>query len=192
MITSRILGTGRALPTRVLTHAELERTINTSDAWIREPTGIRERRILEPEATTSDLAAEAGRNACEAAGIHPSELDCIIVGTVTPDAPLPSTAVLVQQKLGAGPCPAFDLSAACAGFLYGLAVGDGLLCTRRFSRVLVIGVEVLSRVLHWKDRNTCVLFGDGAGAVVLGPALQSASAPRVLISIILNADAAGV
>jgi 3-oxoacyl-[acyl-carrier-protein] synthase-3 len=144
--------------------------VDTSDAWIAERTGIRERRILDKSLATSDLATEAARNACEAAGISPSAIDCIIVGTVTPDVPFPATATYVQKKLGAtAGGAAFDVSAACAGFLYGLAVGDSFITRGMFKRVLVVGVEILSRIIDWTDRNTCVLFGDGAGAVVLAP-----------------------
>lgn len=167
---ARIIGTGHAVPEKRLTNQDLERMVDTSDSWIVERTGIRERRILEKERATSDLATEAGRRACEAAGLAPSEIDCVIVGTVTPDHPFPACATLVQAKLGARPGgAAFDLSAACAGFIYGLSVGDAFISRGMFKRVLVIGVEVLSRIVDWKDRNTCVLFGDGAGAVVLAP-----------------------
>jgi 3-oxoacyl-[acyl-carrier-protein] synthase III len=170
MTRSRIVGTGRGIPERRLTNGDLERMVDTSDAWIVERTGIRERRILDKSLATSDLAAEAARRACESAGISPAEVDCIIVGTVTPDTPFPATAVYVQHKIGAKPgAPAFDLSAACAGFLYGLAVADGFIGRGTFKNVLVIGVEVLSRIIDWTDRNTCVLFGDGAGAVLLQP-----------------------
>ena len=170
MISARIIGTGRGVPPRVVTNAELSKTVDTSDSWIVERTGIRERHILEPGLASSDLAAEAARNACRAAGVEPSSIDCIIVGTVTPDVPFPSTAAFVQKKLGAaaGGC-AFDLSAACAGFIYGLSIGDAFIRRGQFKRILVIGVEVLSRIIDWTDRGTCVLFGDGAGAVLLAP-----------------------
>jgi 3-oxoacyl-[acyl-carrier-protein] synthase-3 len=192
VIGTRILGTGRAVGSRVLSNADLETMVDTSDAWISERTGIKERRILEVGRSTSDLVAEAGRAACAAAHIEPSDLDCIIIATVTPDMPTPGTAVRVQQKLGAGPCAAFDLSAACAGFLYGLATGDAFVKTRQFARVLLVGVEVLSRVLDWRDRDTCVLFGDGAGAVVLGPEVQpDQRCARGIVSIHLAADGNG-
>ena len=168
MTRTRILGTGRALPSRVMTNADLERTLDTSDAWIRERTGIGERRILEEGRSTSDLAAEAAAKACRAAGVTPAEIDCIILATVTPDMPMPACAVFVQQKLGATNAAAFDLSAACAGFIYGISIADSFIRTGQFKKIVVIGVEVLSRILDWKDRNTCVLFGDGAGAAVLG------------------------
>jgi 3-oxoacyl-[acyl-carrier-protein] synthase-3 len=193
MIETRILGTGSAVPARVMTNAELEKRVDTSDAWITERTGIRERRILEEGRTTSDLAADAARAACAAAGVPPGDVDCVIVGTVTPDMPMPATAVFVQQKLGARPGgAAFDLSAACAGFIYGLGVADALVRAGSFKRVVVIGVEVLSRVLDWNDRNTCVLFGDAAGAVLLGPAPRPLDQrPRGILSTHLFADGAG-
>jgi 3-oxoacyl-[acyl-carrier-protein] synthase III len=170
MIGCRIIGTGRGVPARVVTNDELSKTVDTSDSWIVERTGIRERHILEPELAASDLATLAARNACRNAGVDPATVDCIIVGTVTPDCPFPSTATFVQRKLGAAPggC-AFDLSAACAGFIYGLSIGDAFVRRGQFKRVLVIGVEVLSRIIDWTDRGTCVLFGDGAGAVLLAP-----------------------
>jgi 3-oxoacyl-[acyl-carrier-protein] synthase III len=187
MIRTRIFGTGRGVPNKVLTNHDLEQMVDTSDAWITERTGIKERRILEDGRTTSDLAAEAAKSACEAAGWDPKSLDCIILGTVTPDMPMPATAVFVQQKLGCNGSAAFDLSAACAGFIYGLSIGDALVRNRQFSRVCVIGVEILSRVLDWTDRNTCVLFGDGAGAVVLGPE----EGERGILSTHMYADGAG-
>jgi len=184
-LRSRIIGTGRALPERVVTNHDLERTLDTSDAWIRERTGVRERRILAPELATSDLAAEAGRDACRAAGIEPKQIDCIVLGTVTPDVPFPATAAYVQRKLGArAGGAAFDVSAACAGFLYALGVADGFIGRGMFRRVLVIGVEVLSRIVDPMDRSTAVLFGDGAGAVVLAPE----EGPRGLFSTHLFAD----
>jgi 3-oxoacyl-[acyl-carrier-protein] synthase-3 len=186
MVRTRIAGTGRAVPERVLTNDEISKMVETSDEWIQARTGIRERRILEEGRVTSDLAAEAGRQACETAEIDPRDLDCIIVATISADMPLPACAVTVQQKLGAS-CPAFDIAAACAGFIYGLSVGDSFVKAGQFSRVLVVGVEVLSRVLDWSDRNTCVLFGDGAGAAVLVPS----SDERGILSTHLFADGAG-
>jgi 3-oxoacyl-[acyl-carrier-protein] synthase III len=168
VIRGRIIGTGRAVPSKVLTNDDLSKMVDTSDAWIVERTGIRERHILEPSLAASDLATEAGREACRKAGIEPSSIDCIIVGTVTGDCPFPATATFVQKKLGAatGGC-AFDLSAACAGFLYGMSIADAFLRAGQFKRILVVGVEVLSRIIDWTDRGTCVLFGDGGGAVVM-------------------------
>jgi 3-oxoacyl-[acyl-carrier-protein] synthase III len=169
-VRSRIVGTGRGIPDKVLTNKDLEKMVDTSDAWIVERTGIRERRVLDPSLATSDLATEAGLKACRAAGVDPATLDCIIVGTVTPDHPFPATATFVQKKLGARPGgAAFDVSAACAGFLYAMATADGFIGRGMFKRVLIIGVEVLSRIVDWTDRNTCVLFGDGAGAALLVP-----------------------
>lgn len=169
VVRSRILGTGHYLPRGVRTNADLEKMVDTSDAWITERTGIRARHIAEAGIATSDMAAAAARAALERAGILPDAIDLIIVGTVTPDMPMPATAVFVQQKLGCKTCPAFDLSAACAGFVYGLSIADKFIRTGAMRHVLVIGVELLSRVIDWTDRTTCVLFGDGAGAVVLGP-----------------------
>jgi 3-oxoacyl-[acyl-carrier-protein] synthase-3 len=168
MRSSRIVGTGRAVPPKVLTNEDLSRMVDTSDAWIVERTGIRERHILDPSQAASDLATEAGRQACRKAGVDPAAVDCIIVGTVTGDCPFPATATFVQKKLGATPggC-AFDLSAACAGFLYGVSIGDAFIRAGQFKNVLVVGVEVLSRIIDWTDRSTCVLFGDAAGAVLL-------------------------
>src|SRR6478736_59401 len=167
---SRILGTGHYLPEIVRTNHDIAKMVETSDEWITERTGIRERRIAPDGVFTSDMAAAAGRAALEAAGLQASDLDMIIVGTVTPDYPMPATAVIVQQKLGAGNCPAFDLSAACAGFVFGLSIADQFIRTGAVKHVLVVGVELLSRVVNWEDRSTCILFGDGAGAAVLGPA----------------------
>jgi 3-oxoacyl-[acyl-carrier-protein] synthase-3 len=150
--------------------------VDTSDAWIMERTGIRERRIAAPEEASSDMAAEAARRAIEAAGIQPTDLDLIIVATVTPDKPLPATAVYVQQKIGArSDCPAFDIAAACAGFIYGLSIADRFVGSGGARHVLVVGVELLSRVLNWKDRTTCVLFGDGAGAAVVSSVTSNGS-----------------
>ena len=186
MIASRIVGTGRAVPPRVLTNEELSKMVDTSDAWIAERTGIRQRHILDPSLSASDLAADAAREACRKAGVDPARVDCIIVGTVTGDCPFPSTAAFVQKKLGAatGGC-AFDLSAACAGFLYGLSIADAFIRAGQYKMVAVVGVEVLSRIVDWTDRSTCVLFGDGAGAVLLAP---DDSGRRGILSTHLYAD----
>ena len=185
MIRSRIIGTGRAVPDRVLTNEDLSKMVDTSDAWITERTGIRQRHILEESRAASDLAADAGRSACLKAGVDPATVDCIIVGTVTGDCPFPATATFVQKKLGAasGGC-AFDLSAACAGFLYGVSIADAFIRTGQFKRVLVIGVEVLSRIVDWTDRATCVLFGDAAGAVLMA----ASDGPSGVLSTHLFAD----
>ena len=168
---SRILGSGSFLPPLTRTNADLEKLVDTNDAWIRERTGIRERRIAPDGMVTSDMAAEAAKAALLSADIPPHKIDLIVVATITPDVPMPATAVFVQRKIRAAPtCPAFDLSAACAGFIYGLTVADKFIASGAAEHVLVIGVEMLSRVVNWTDRTTCVLFGDGAGAVVLGRA----------------------
>jgi 3-oxoacyl-[acyl-carrier-protein] synthase III len=164
------VGTGHYAPCRVLSNADLERIVDTSDAWIVERTGIHRRRIAADNELTSDMATAAARNALAAAELGPADLDMIIVGTISGDSPMPACAVHVQQKLGASEIPSFDVSAACAGFIYGLAIADQFIATGAARRILVIGVELLSRLLNWEDRTTCVLFGDGAGAVVLGPA----------------------
>lgn len=184
---ARILGTGRYTPARVMTNAELEKTVDTSDAWITERTGIKERRIAAEGELTSDMAAAAGRAAMEAAGIRGDQLDMIIVGTISGDMPMPACAVFVQQKVGAKNCPSFDLSAACAGFVYGLSIAEKFIRTGAAKHILVIGVELLSRLLDWEDRKTCVLFGDGAGAVVLGP---SDDGKRGILSTHLFTDGA--
>jgi 3-oxoacyl-[acyl-carrier-protein] synthase III len=167
---SQILGTGAYAPEKVLTNRDLAQMVDTSDEWIRERTGIRERRIAADGEAASDLALRASQRALEAAGVQASDLDMIIVGTISPDHPMPACAAYLQRKLGVSQIPSFDVSAACAGFLYGLSIADQFVRTGALKRVLVVGVEVLSRILNWKDRATCVLFGDGAGAVVLGPA----------------------
>ncbi len=166
---SRILGTGSYAPLRVVPNAELEKLVDTSDEWISSRTGIRRRHLAADGETTSDMAAAAGRRALDAAGLNVADLDLIIVGTVTPDQPIPSCAARVQTKLGAADIPAFDIAAACAGFIYGITIADQFVATGAARCVLVVGVELLSRALNWQDRSTCVLFGDGAGAVVIGP-----------------------
>ncbi|MDI1449723.1 beta-ketoacyl-ACP synthase III [Polyangium sp. 6x1] len=167
---SRILGTGHYVPEKVLANVDLEKIVDTSDAWIAERTGIRRRHIAADNENTSDMAAAAARRALESAGLNAADIDMIIVGTISGDSPMPACAVHVQQKLGADNIPAFDVSAACAGFIYGLTIADQFIATGAARCVLVVGVELLSRLLNWQDRTTCVLFGDGAGAVVLGPA----------------------
>lgn len=167
---SRILGTGAYAPDRVLSNSDLERLVDTSDAWITERTGIKERRVAADNQASSDMALVAAQRALEAAGLTAKDLDMIIVGTVTPDLPMPACASILQQKLGAGPIPSFDISAACAGFIYAMSIADQFIRSGAQKHVLIVGVELLSRILNWKDRTTCVLFGDGAGAAVLGPA----------------------
>lgn len=163
-----ILGTGSAVPQRILTNAELETMVDTSSEWIVSRTGIRERRIASPEDTSSKLAHQAALRALEAAGLEAADLDLIICATVTPDMPFPATACLVQELLGVNAIPAFDLSAGCSGFGYAISVARGLLTSGQYHRALVIGVDLLSRITDYTDRSTCVLFGDGAGAVILG------------------------
>jgi 3-oxoacyl-[acyl-carrier-protein] synthase-3 len=167
---SRILGTGAYAPERVLTNHELEKLVDTSDQWITERTGIKQRHVAREDETASDMAVVAARRALELSGLTPADLDMIIVGTISGDLPMPACAVFVQQKLGAGPIPSFDVSAACAGFLYAMSIADQFIRSGLHKHVLIIGVELLSRLIDWKDRTTCVLFGDGAGAAVLGPA----------------------
>jgi len=162
-----IAAVGSYVPERVLRNADLEKMVETSDEWIVTRTGIRERRIAAPGEATSDLAAKAARTAMERAGVSAEELDLIIVATITPDMGFPATACLVQQKLGARRAAAFDLEAACSGFIYALEVGQQFIMSRTYNTVLVVGAEKLSTIVNWKDRNTCVLFGDGAGAAIL-------------------------
>ncbi|ASJ74439.1 beta-ketoacyl-ACP synthase III [Granulosicoccus antarcticus] len=164
---SRIVGTGGYLPDRVVTNAELEKTVDTSDAWIRERTGITQRHIAAEGEFTVDLAEKAARRAIEASGIQCSDIDLIIVATTTADQVFPSTACLLQSRLGIHGCPAFDIQAVCTGFVYALSVADQFMRTGSVKTALVIGAETFSRIIDWTDRNTCVLFGDGAGAVIL-------------------------
>ncbi|MEK3904384.1 beta-ketoacyl-ACP synthase III [Paenibacillus sp. FSL R7-0179] len=163
-----IIGTGKYVPERVLTNSDLEKIVETNDEWIVSRTGIRERHIAAPEQATSDLAYEAALKALESAGMKAEELDLIIVATVTPDSAFPSTACILQDKLGAKNAAAFDLSAACSGFVYSLATATGFIQNGMYNNALVIGADTLSRITDYTDRNTCVLFGDGAGAVIVG------------------------
>ena len=179
----RITGTGSYLPERVVTNSELAASMDTSDEWIRERTGIRQRRIVDEAESTCDLAERAAREALAAAGAAPSTLDLIVVGTTTPDRIYPSTACRLQARLGAGGCPAFDVQAVCAGFIYALGVAEKFFRAGAAGRALVVGADTHSRLLDWSDRGTCVLFGDGAGAVVL----EASESPGV-ISTHLHAD----
>lgn len=165
--TCSIMGVGSYLPERILTNADLERMVDTTDEWITTRTGIRERRIAATDEATSDLAAHAARRALESAGVSAAQVDLIIVATITPDMLFPSVACLVQQKIGALRAAAFDVGAACSGFIYALELGRQFIANHTHDTVLVIGAEKLSSIIDWADRNTCVLFGDGAGAVLL-------------------------
>ena len=187
MIYSRIAGTGSYLPARVMTNAEFAARLETSDAWIRERTGIVQRHIAEKSQASSDLALEASRRALDAAGLRPDDIDLIIVATSTPDYIFPSTACLLQAKLGVKGCPAFDVQAVCSGFVYALSTADALIKSGQYKSALVVGAEVFSRILDWNDRGTCVLFGDGAGAVVL----RASEKPGIHASV-LHADGSQV
>jgi 3-oxoacyl-[acyl-carrier-protein] synthase-3 len=184
----RIGGWGKYLPERVMPNSELAELVDTSDEWIRARTGIGERRIAAPEETTCTLAVHSARQALERAQVAAEDLDLIIVATCTPDySNMPATASLVQHALGASHAGAFDLNAVCSGFLYGLATGSQFIVSGAYRSVLVIGAEVFTRILDWQDRSTCVLFGDGAGAVVLQPS----EVPGGLLSFVLGSDGAG-
>jgi len=167
MIYSRIVGSGSYLPPRAMDNDEFARRLETSDAWIRERTGIARRHIADEEQSSSDLALEASKSALGAANLKPQDIDLIVVATSTPDFIFPSTACLLQAKLGIKGCAAFDVQAVCTGFIYALATADGFIKNQTATKALVVGAEVFSRILDWNDRGTCVLFGDGAGAVVL-------------------------
>lgn len=182
-----IVGTGMYVPEKVLTNAELETIVDTNDEWIVSRTGIRERHIAAPEQATSDLAYEAAIQALKSAGLAAEDLELIIVATVTPDTTFPSTACILQEKLGAKKAAAFDLSAACSGFVYSLATANGFIQTGMYNNALIIGADTLSRITDYTDRNTCVLFGDGAGAVVLGEVPEG----RGFLSFDLGAEGAG-
>jgi 3-oxoacyl-[acyl-carrier-protein] synthase-3 len=182
---STIAGTGRYLPARILTNQELAQRVATSDEWIRTRTGIRQRHIAADDEATSDLALHASREALAAAGIEAADVDLIIVATATPDMIFPSTACILQDKLGARGGAAFDIQAVCSGFVYALAIADKMVSSGAARNALVVGAEIYSRILDWSDRGTCVLFGDGAGAVVLVPS----TAPGLLTSH-LHADGA--
>lgn len=183
MIHSAIVGTGSCLPERVVTNQELEETVDTTDQWIRERTGILQRHIAGEKETTASMGAQAAREALDAAGLAPDGVDMIVLATTTPDRIFPSTACHIQRELGAPECPAFDVQAVCSGFIYGLDIARRFIMTGGGDTVLVIGSEVLSRIVDWSDRSTCVLFGDGAGAVVL----QARDEPGIL-STHLHAD----
>ncbi|OGA40555.1 MAG: 3-oxoacyl-ACP synthase [Betaproteobacteria bacterium RIFCSPLOWO2_12_FULL_62_13] len=180
---SRIVGTGSYLPAKVLTNRDLERMVDTTDEWVFTRTGIRQRHVAAEGENASDLALSASRRAIEAAGIGPQNIGLIVVATTTPDMVFPSTACILQAKLGIKGCPAFDMQAVCSGFVYGLGAASQFMGTGQYKYALVVGTEVYSRILDWQDRSTCVLFGDGAGAVVL----KQDSAPGIM-SCHLHAD----
>jgi len=184
MIHSRIIGTGAYAPKKVLTNHDLEKMVETNDAWIVERTGIKERRICEKGQTTSDLATEAAHRALKAAGIAAADLDMIICGTLTPDTAMPSLGCVLQARLHAKKAAAFDVYAACSGFLYGLSIADAFIKSGMHQTILVVGAEALSRFTDWEDRTTCVLFGDGAGAAVV----QRHAGKRGILSTHLHSD----
>lgn len=180
---AKILGTGSCAPEKILSNEDLEKIVETSDEWITTRTGIKQRRIAEKDVYTSDMAYEASLKALESAGVSASELDGIILGTISPDFIFPSTACILQSKLGCENIMAFDLLAGCSGFLYALHVGNGMVSSGQAKKLLIVGAEVLSRIMDYQDRTTCILFGDGAGAVVL----SESDEPGVLSSC-LNSD----
>lgn len=183
MIYSRIEGTGRYLPERILTNADLEKIVDTSDEWIRTRTGVERRHIAADDQSTSDLCVEAAKVAMEAAGVTTDDIDLIVIGTTTPDLIFPNIATLVQHKLGIGPCPAFSIEAACTGFIYALTTADKFVKAGESKCALVIGAEIITKLVDWTDRSTCVLFGDGAGAAIVKPSDEPG-----IISCHLGAD----
>lgn len=185
---AQIVGWGYAVPARVMTNADLEQLVETSDEWIRTRTGIVERRIAGPKDTTATLATRAAQNALQTADLNPNKVDLVIVATSTPDYPLPSVASIVQDSIGASRAGAFDVNAACSGFIYALSIASGLIASGLHERVLVIGADTLSRIVDWTDRSTCVLFGDGAGALLL----QRSESPTGLRSCVLGSDGSGL
>lgn len=182
-----ILGMGHYVPEKILTNFDLEKMVETSDQWITERTGIKQRHIAAPEEATSDLCYNAAMVALKDAGVAPEELDLVIVATASPDHVFPSTACLVQDRIGAKNAAAFDLAAGCSGFVYSLGVASQMIATGLYKHALIIGAETLSRIMNWTDRNTCVLFGDGAGAAVLGPVEEGYG----VLGIDMGADGSG-
>ncbi|GAB4389986.1 MAG: ketoacyl-ACP synthase III [Thermodesulfovibrionales bacterium] len=183
-LRARIVSTGSYAPEKVLTNRDLEKMVETSDEWITERTGIKQRRIASAGESASDLGYEAARQALKNAGLKPRDIDLIITATMSGDMIFPATACLIQKKLGAKNAAAFDVSAACSGFIFGLSVADGYIRSSSFRRVLVVGAEVMSRFVDWRDRSTCVLFGDGAGAAVLAPTEED----RGIVSVSIHSD----
>jgi 3-oxoacyl-[acyl-carrier-protein] synthase-3 len=190
MLRSVLIGTGSHLPRRAVSNEELAKTVDTSDEWIVERTGIRNRYVADDDETTSSLATEAARKAIAAAGIEAGSIDLIILATATPDQTFPASATLVQDALGCNGCVAFDVHAVCSGFLYAVGVADAMIRAGSTRRALVIGAETFTRILDWEDRATCVLFGDGAGAIVLEGREESGDEPRGIIATRLHADGA--
>jgi 3-oxoacyl-[acyl-carrier-protein] synthase III len=186
-LNAGIVGIGRYLPEKIVTNADLEKVMDTSDEWIRTRTGIEERRIADENTNTSDMGLVAAQNAIKNAGISPEDIDLILVATVTPDQPFPSVACMLQERLGAKKAAAMDVSAACAGFMYGIITGKQFVESGAYKYVLVVGVEKLSKITDWNDRNTAVLFGDGAGAVIVGEVSEG----RGILSFELGADGTG-
>lgn len=184
MIRGRIIATGSYVPQNVITNQDLEKIVETSDDWIIERTGIRERRIVDAHQVTSDLAYEASSIALKRAHLKPKDIDLIIVATITPDMPFPSTACILQDRLGARNAAAFDVNAACSGFVYGLHIANSLIRSGLHQRILLIGAEVLSKVTDWQDRTTCILFGDGAGAAII----EATKEKRGILSTHINSD----
>lgn len=181
------IGIGKYVPSQVVTNFDLEKRMDTSDEWIRTMTGIEERHIADETIDTSDLAYFAAKNALEHAGVEPEEIELIIVATVTPDQPFPSVSTMIQERLGAKNAAAMDISAACAGFMYGTVTAKHFVEAGTYEKILVVGVEKLSKITNWEDRNTAVLFGDGAGAAVIGPVSEG----RGILSFELGADGSG-
>jgi 3-oxoacyl-[acyl-carrier-protein] synthase III len=186
-LNAGIVGIGRYLPEKIVTNADLEKMVDTSDEWIRTRTGIEERRIADDNTNSSDMGLAAAQKAIEDAGITPEDIDLILVATVTPDQPFPSVACMLQERLGAKKAAAMDVSAACAGFMYGIITGKQFVESGAYKYVLVVGVEKLSKITDWNDRNTAVLFGDGAGAVIVGEVSEG----RGILSFELGADGTG-
>jgi 3-oxoacyl-[acyl-carrier-protein] synthase-3 len=186
-LNAGIVGIGRYLPEKIVTNADLEKVMDTSDEWIRTRTGIEERRIADDNTNSSDMGFAAAQKAIEDAGITPEDIDLILVATVTPDQPFPSVACMLQERLGAKKAAAMDVSAACAGFMYGIITGKQFVESGAYKYVLVVGVEKLSKITDWNDRNTAVLFGDGAGAVIVGEVSEG----RGILSFELGADGTG-
>lgn len=184
MLRSKIIATGSYAPERVLTNFDLEKMVDTSDEWITERTGIKERRLANDSQAASDLACEASKKALKQAGLKAKDIDLIIVATVTGDMPVPSTACILQSKLNAKNAAAFDINAACSGFIYGLSVADSFIKSGMYKRILLVGAEMLSRFTDWEDRTTCILFGDGAGAAIL----EATDGENGIISIDLYSD----